>query len=424
MVLKAGLIGCGVISNLNVLGYIYSKDAEIVAVADTDMDNAKEKLERWGLRISSIYKDYKEMINQEDLDIVEILTPHHLHYPMVKYCAEAGVSAISVQKPMAHTITDCEKMIDVCKENDIKLKVFENFIFAPHIQEAKRLLEDGIIGERLNFRINTILTAGPHMPYSLIKSYLWRVQVDKCGGGPLVYDDGIHKFSLALWLMGQERVNTVYAWIDYFSGIMDGPANIFWKYPTETDELPKYGSMEFSLAPNLYFPSNYYACEEFVEISGTKGMMWINQCTSGGNFLSKSAHYPPIVVYSDGEIKTHGEDLPMDWRYSFINSTEHFIQAVKEDTKPLYTGEQGKDLSVFAKMPYISNQEQREVGWDEITPMGEANNSCIVEKFFTKRSSIFRMLKYNWRVAKDLKKGKKKGLKRTDFNYDSLHTPE
>lgn len=416
--LKVGIIGTGVISKLNALGYIYSKDAEIVAVADTDKENAIEKLERWGIRTARIYTNYKKMIDKEDLDIVEILTPHHLHAPMTLYCAKAGVPAISVQKPMAHNITDCKKMIDVCKANDVKLKVFENFIYAPHILKAKELLDEGVIGERINFRINTVLTAGPHMPYSLIESYLWRVQVDKCGGGPLVYDDGIHKFSLALWLMNQERVEKVYAWIDYFSGIMDGPSNIFWKYPTEENEPPKYGSMEFSLAPNFYFPSNYYACEEFIEISGTKGMMWINQCTSGGNFLSKSPQYPPIVVYSEGEVKGYGDDLPIDWRYSFINSTEDFIDAVKNDKSPLYTGEGGMNLSVFAKMPYISNQEQREVFWDEITPQNEANNSCVVEKFFTKRKSIFQMLKYNWRVRKDLKKGKKQGLEHTEFKYE------
>jgi hypothetical protein len=108
----------------------------------------------------------------------------------------------------------------------------------------------------------------------------------------------------------------------------------------------------------------------------------------------------------------------MDWRYSFINSTEQFIEAVKEDKKPIYTGQQGKNLSIFAKMPYISDQDHRKVSWDEISPMGEASNSCIVEEFFTKRSSIFRMLKYNWRVRKDRKKGEKQGLEHTDFEYD------
>ncbi|TFF63583.1 MAG: Gfo/Idh/MocA family oxidoreductase, partial [Promethearchaeota archaeon] len=307
--LRVGIIGAGVISNLNILGYLSSLDTKVVAIADKNKKNAISKLERWGLRTVKIYEDYREMIDKEDLDIVEILTPHHLHAPMTEYCSEAGVKGISVQKPMAHTITDCEKMIRTCKENNTKLKLFENFIFAPHILKAKELLENNIIGERLNFRINTILTAGPHMPYSLIESYLWRIQVDKCGGGPLVYDDGIHKFSLALWLMNQTTVEKVYSWIDFFSGTMDGPASIFWKYASKDDDLPKFGSMEFTLAPNFYFPSNYYACEEFIEVTGSEGMMWINQCTSGGNFLSKTPEYPPIVTKTEGGIKIYGDEL-------------------------------------------------------------------------------------------------------------------
>jgi len=418
--LRVGLIGTGVIANLNVLGYIYSKDAEVIAVADVDEKNAKEKLERWGLRTAKIYTDYRRMLQKEDLDIVEILTPHHLHAQMTADAARSGVKAISVQKPMAHTITDCNRMIKVCEKNSVKLKVFENFIFAPHIQKAKELLDSGIIGERLNFRINTVLTGGPHMPYSLLKSYLWRVQVDKCGGGPLVYDDGIHKLSLSLWLMSQERIEELYSWIDFFSGTMDGPSNILWKYPSKKNgEPPKFGSMEFSLAPNMYFPSNYYACEEFIEISGTKGMMWINQCTSGGNFLSEASQYPPISVYVDGKVKTYGEDLPLDWRYSFINSTEHFIDAVKNDKKPLYDGYQGKNLSLFAKMPYISNQENRKVKWSEISAKGEAEGTCVVEPFFSKISSIYRMVKYGRKVKKDLKQGKKQGLEHTQFKYEN-----
>ncbi|GAH38998.1 unnamed protein product, partial [marine sediment metagenome] len=161
--LKVGIIGCGDIANLNVLGYIRSQDAELVAVCDTDLKTAGEKLERWGLRTVKIYTDYKKMIDREDLDIVEILTPHHLHAPMSEYCAKAGVPGISVQKPMAHTITDCDKMIQVCKEENVKLKLFENFRFYPVYLRAKELLDNGVIGELLNFRINTIHTGGPSM---------------------------------------------------------------------------------------------------------------------------------------------------------------------------------------------------------------------------------------------------------------------
>ena len=414
--LKVGIIGTGDIANLNVLGYLSSQEAELVAVSDIDIKTAGKKLERWGLRSTKIYLDYKEMINREDLDIVEILTPHHLHAPMTEFCAKAGVSGISVQKPMAHTITDCENMIRVCEEENAKLKLFENFRFYPIYLKAKELLDQGVIGELLNFRINTIGTGGPSM-FVDMKSILWRGDYDKCGGGRWIYDDGIHKFSMALWLMGYEKVEELYSWIDYFSTVMDAPSFMFWRYPSKNkDDPPKYGSMQFTLAPNVYYPSNYYDCDEFIEISGTRGMMWLNQCTSGGNLISKTPQYPPIVVYSGGEVKVYGEDLPRDWRFSFINSTMHFIKAMQEGSDPIYTGEQGKNLSIFAKMPFISTQQKRIVSWDEITPETEQNGSSNVKEPMEIDGGIYR--KYLKSIRMDLKKGIQEGLEHKEFKYE------
>ena len=415
--LKVGIIGTGAISNLNVLGYIHSQDSELVAVADTNVKNAGEKLERWGLRCSiKIYNDYKQMVDKEDLDIVEILTPHHLHYPMTVYCAKAGIPGISVQKPMAHTIKDCNIVIHVCKEENVKLKLFENFRFYPTHLKAKKLLEQGIIGEPLNFRIITITTRGPSMHRDL-KELAWRQKADTCGGGPMIYDDGIHKFSMALWLMGEERVDKLYGWIDYHTGILDMPCTIFWKYPSRnSDDPPKFGSLEFKSSVNLYYPSNYYDCDEFIEISGTKGMMWLNQCTSGGNFLSKAPEFPPIAVYVDEKVEPYGEDLPRDWRHSFINSTEHFIEVIKSGKgEPIYDGNMGRNLSVFAKMPYISNQQNRTVNWEEMTQENEDKGFCAVED--PKNLNPKGYTEYFMRQKADLKKGINQGLKNTTFKY-------
>lgn len=405
----------GDVSNLNVLGYLHSQDTELVAVSDTDIKRAGEKLERWGLRTVKIYTDYKKMIDHEDLDIVEILTPHHLHAAMTEYCARAGVPGISVQKPLAHTILDCENMIQVCKKKNVKLKLYENFRFYPIYLKAKELLNSGIIGELLNFRINTLAAGGPSM-YVHLKSFRWRTDTETCGGLPYIYDDGIHKFSMALWLMNQERFEKVFSWIDYFNGTQDIPSYVLWKYPKiHSDDPPKYGIMEITLAPNLYYPSNYYYCDEYIEISGSKGIMWINQCTCGGNFVSKSPQYPPIVVYVDGEVKTYGDKLPRDWRYSFINSTEHFINVVKNGGTPIYTGEQGKNLCICAKMPYISQQKKRSVFWEEITPESEKDRSCIVET--PKEMDPSKLHKYFSRKKKDLRKGIKEGLIHKEFKY-------
>ncbi|MFX1501965.1 MAG: hypothetical protein ACFFDH_13460, partial [Promethearchaeota archaeon] len=206
-------------------------------------------------------------------------------------------------------------------------------------------------------------------------------------------------------------------WIDYFAAVYDGPSYIFWKYPRENgDEPPRFGIMEITIAPNLYYPSNYYICDEYIEISGTKGLMWINQCTCGGNYVSKSPQFPPIIVYTNGEAIAYGNDLPRDWRYSFINSTEHFIEVMMRGGKPIYDGEQGKNLSIFAKMAHLSDQQKRVVKWEEITSENEGNQSCLVKA--PKDINGANLHKFFARIRRDLRKGKKEGLIQNELKYD------
>jgi len=307
-------------------------------------------------------------------------------------------------------------MIEVCKEKEVKLKLYENFRFYPIFLKAKELIDDGIVGELLNFRINTLAPGGPGM-FVDVTSFKWRTNAETCGGYPWIYDDGIHKFSMALWLMNQKKVEKVYSWIDYFLGVQDIPSYILWKYPQDNhSDLPKYGIMTFTMAANLYYPNNYYHCDEYIEITGSKGMMWINQCTGGGNYISKSPQFPPIVVYIDGEVQSYGEDLPRDWRYSFINSTEHFIDIIKNGGQPIYNGEQGKNLCIFAKMPYISHQQKRPVFWEEISSENEDNKSCIIK--IPENLSGAGLHKFYMRKHKDLKKGVKQGLTHKELKYN------
>ena len=152
--LKVGIIGTGVIFDLNILGYLDNTDVEIVALCNRTVEKAKEKMKKFNLNCNiQIYKDYKEMIDSEDLDIVEILLPHHLHADATIYAAEKGVKAISVQKPMALTLKEADAMIEACEKSGSLLSIYENFLFIQHIQKAKELIEQDYIGDPTSLRI-------------------------------------------------------------------------------------------------------------------------------------------------------------------------------------------------------------------------------------------------------------------------------
>jgi predicted dehydrogenase len=179
--LRVGIIGTGVIFNLNILGYLNNPEVEITCLCNRTIEKAKDKIKKFKLNKSiSIYSDYKEMIDKEDLDIVEILLPHHLHSDASIYAAKKGLKGISVQKPMALSLEEADNMINACKESGSILTIYENFVFDPHIQKAKELIEQDYIGDIASIRIKVAMgaTGGWDVP---ISANQWRMDPIQVG---------------------------------------------------------------------------------------------------------------------------------------------------------------------------------------------------------------------------------------------------
>ena len=365
--LKVGIIGTGVIFDLNVLGYLNNNDVKITCLCNRTTEKAKRKIKQFNLdKNIRIYSDYKEMLDKEVLDIVEILLPHHLHAEVTIYAAGKGVKAISVQKPMALTLAEADKMIKACKDSESLLSIYENFFFAPHILKAKELIDLDYIGDPSSIRIKIAMggKGGWNVSTSANK---WRKDPKMVGGAntgsPVLLDNGWHAFSLASWLFGEE-IEKVFAWTDNYKGL-DAPAYVMFKYKQSREHIiSQYGHMEFSLMPDMKIPSNYYPTDEFIEIIGSRGIMKINQGTSIGNKMSESEIFAPIVLIRDGKVETY-TDVEKDWKYSFINATNHFIEVVKSDKEPILSGEQARNVLKFNLAAIKSAQIGKELILDE-----------------------------------------------------------
>ncbi|MFX0004813.1 MAG: Gfo/Idh/MocA family protein [Candidatus Hodarchaeota archaeon] len=348
--LKVGIIGTGVIFDLNILGYLNRDDVEITCLCNRTIEKAKQKIEKFDLNKNlQIYQDYKEMIDREDLDIIEILLPHHLHADATIHAAQRGIKGISVQKPMALTLEEADDMINACEKSGSKLSIYENFVFAPHIIKAKELLDSDYIGDPSSIRIK--IAIGTKGGWSIPESAeLWRKDPKKIGGtqegSPILFDNGWHAFSLAYWFFNED-IEKVFAWTDKYQGL-DAPAYVMFKYKQSKEHLvPQYGNMEFSLIPELDFSdSKYYPVDEFIEIIASRGIMKINQCTSIGNKISDSEIFSPLVIIRDGKVETY-KDFKKDWKYSFINATNYFIDAVKNNKTAILSGEQARSILKF-----------------------------------------------------------------------------
>ena len=153
---RVGIIGCGRpwkspgasgfgMANFHAHGYTTSPDATIVALADTNLDNARVfQATHGGERI---YTDYHEMLAREQLDIVSICTwPHH-HAPMVIAAAEAGVRAIHCEKPMAPSYAEALRMVTICQAHGTQLTFNHQRRFGAHFRMARDILRSGSIGQ-------------------------------------------------------------------------------------------------------------------------------------------------------------------------------------------------------------------------------------------------------------------------------------
>jgi len=367
--LKVGIIGTGVIFDLNILGYLRRNDVEITCLCNRTIEKAKQKVKTFNLNKNiPIYSDYKKMLDKEDMDIVEILLPHYLHADATIYAAQKGVKGISVQKPMAIKLKEADDMINACKNSGSILSIYENFIFAPHIMKAKELLDNDYIGDPSSIRIKTAMGSkgGWEIPQSAKD---WRKDPKKIGGAkkgsPVLLDNGWHAFSLAWWFF-QEEIEKVFTWTGTYQGL-DAPAYVMFKYKQKMEHVvPQYGNMEFALMPEMKFSdSKYYPVDEFIEIIGSRGIMKINQGTSIGNKVSESEIFPPIVIIRDGKVEPY-TDFEKDWKYSFINATNHFIDAIKNNDEPLLSGEQARYILKFDLAAIKSVEEKRDIFLDDL----------------------------------------------------------
>jgi len=361
--LKVGIIGTGVIFDLNVLGYLNNEDVEITCLCNRTIDKAKDKIKKFKLhKDTRIYSDYKEMLDKEELDIVEILLPHHLHADAAIYAAKKGVKAISVQKPMALSLKQADEMINECKKSQSILSIYENFMYVPHILKAKELIDADYIGDPSSIRIKTAMGAmgGWKVPESANN---WRMNPKMVGGAekgsPVLLDNGWHAFALASWIFGEE-IEKVFSWTGNYKGI-DAPAYVMFKYKQSREHvIPQYGHMEFSLMPEMQIPSKYYPTDEFIEIIASRGVMKINQGTSIGNMMTDSKIFAPIVIIRDGKVESYG-NFDNDWKNSFIEATKHFVEVAKGKAKLLLSGEDARKILKFNLAAIKSAQISKEV---------------------------------------------------------------
>ncbi len=189
---RVGIIGCGNIFPMHSISIIQQPNAKLVAVCDTKEDRAKAKAKEYDC---SYYLDYKKMIDEANLDVVHICTPHYLHAEQAIYAANAGLHILT-EKPMSITASDAHDMIAAADKNDVTLGVIFQNRYNPGSVLIKEVLDSGQLGKIISCKLSVTWKRTDEY-YS--KSD-WKGTWDEEGGGVII-DQAIHTLDLARWFI-------------------------------------------------------------------------------------------------------------------------------------------------------------------------------------------------------------------------------
>ena len=160
--------------------------------ASRDLGRAQEYASRFGGR--DAFGSYEDAVADPRVEAVYVCTPHHLHREHASLAFRGGKHVL-VEKPISGTLDDAEAMVSEAAVSGVTFMVAENFRFLPPVQEAKRLIEQGRVGQ---VRLIQLHEQFPFKPGG------WRSRAELNGGGVLI-DGGIHKLSAVSYFVGRPR---------------------------------------------------------------------------------------------------------------------------------------------------------------------------------------------------------------------------
>lgn len=188
-----GILGPGKIAHRFASAFEHTGGAKVYAVASRDVAKAKEFAATY--KAEKFYGDYDSLVNDADVDVVYIATPHPFHYEQALLCIRHGKPVIC-EKPLALNLRQATGMIDAARTRKVFLMEAMWSRFFPATKKVIELVEAGTIGEiqflQADFGFATLLNP-EHRTYSLA-----------LGGGAQL-DVGVYPLFLALALLGRPQ---------------------------------------------------------------------------------------------------------------------------------------------------------------------------------------------------------------------------
>lgn len=310
--LQVGIIGAGQAGERHAIGFDATATTQVAAIADLDESRAQALAARFG---AQAYTDWRTMLDQK-LDILVVCLPHNMHVAPAEAAAKRGIHLL-MEKPIATTMADAQRILDVCRVANIKLTISFVHRYREEVQLLKEWIGTGKVGTPQTVRETMNGQGGDHLPR-------WVYSREAAGGGVLMYS-AIHAVDRIRWLMDSE-VTTVSAKAHY-APEATGPDDVEQGVVAVLSFANGATATLNTNAPTFRAQPAHWE----TEIYGTAGMVrartrqWAELSSATEMFHQETASFS----------ETGGA------YYNFTRQAHEFADAILQDREPAVTGEDG-----------------------------------------------------------------------------------
>src|ERR1700674_109780 len=321
-------------------------ESRLIAVADVAKDQAKQVAAE--LEIEHAFATFEDMLDRKDIDCVVIATPDKFHAEGIRKAAGAGKN-ILCEKPLALSITEAHAALEAVAKAGVHLQIGFMRRYDPGYAAAMKRIEAGEIGETVVFK-----SIGRDKEAPPISSYQSKLK------GMLFYNNSIHDFDLARWLM-RDEVKEVQAYatvairpeVAEFGDIVAGVVNL------------KYGRGAIGNIES--YVQAVYGYDVRTEIAGSKGSILV------GNLQQTSVTF----LTSEGGTQTLADHFLTRFEDAYVAEVRDFVQSMLQDRAPRVSGEDGLralEIAVAAEKSYLQSKACSVGHADELTASGGRRN--------------------------------------------------
>lgn len=194
--IRFAIYGCGLIANTHVRALQSMEKAEIAGVCDLKPERAREFANKYG--VERVFQNYNEVLDSPDVDVVCVCTPSGTHAELGIMALERGKNVV-LEKPMAITVADCDKIIAAKEKSGKRVLVISQLRAHADVRRAKSIIDSGALGK--------LCVCDVFMKYYRPETYYhssWRGTKAMDGGGALM-NQGIHGVDILLHLCGDVK---------------------------------------------------------------------------------------------------------------------------------------------------------------------------------------------------------------------------